>query len=116
MAVFLHFLDRLQDHYLWLLGLLFMIEPALDYNIEQYKEWADRYVSRHVRTRIAITLSAAALFCAIFLAFRDEYDAAELAKKSVSQVTGERDEARRQRDTNVSPSLNTKSASERTGP
>ncbi len=105
MPVFLHFLDRLQDHYLWLLGLLFMIEPTLDYNIERYKEWADKFVSRRVRTRIAITMSAAALFCASYLAFRDEYDAAELAKKSAQQITGERDEARRQRDTNVSPSL-----------
>jgi hypothetical protein len=105
MNALLEFLYRLQDHYLWLLGLLFMVEPALDYNIERYKEWADKYVSRRVRTRIAVTLSVAALFCASFLAFRDEYDAAQLAGKSVEQIAGERDEARRQRDMNVSPSL-----------
>jgi hypothetical protein len=84
MPVFLHFLDRLQDHHLWL---LFMIEPALDYNVEQYKEWADKYVSRRVRARVAITLSVAALFCAGFLAFRDEYDVAERTKKEKRMLT-----------------------------
>jgi hypothetical protein len=87
-----HFLDRLQDHYLWLLGLLFMVEPFLDYTVIRYRDWADHYVSRKLRTRIAITLAILAAFAACFLAFRDEYNLSRAA-------IGERDEARRQLST-----------------
>ena len=96
MAILLHFLDRLQDHYLWLLGLLLMIEPVLDYNIERYRDFVDQFVSRRARTRGAITLSILAALVACFLAFRDEYDATVQAKAQTATAIGERDEARRQ--------------------
>ena len=79
LSIFLHFLDRLQDHYLWLLGLLFMIEPFLDYHIERYRELANQIISHRLRTRIAISLSIATVFVACFLAFRDEYISSQQA-------------------------------------
>src|ERR1700730_5394592 len=89
MAAFEQFFIRLRDHYLWLLGLLLMVEPLLDYHIERYRDWAVRYVSRKSRTRAALCLSILTAFVACFLAFRDEYYAAETA-------IGERDTARAQ--------------------
>lgn len=59
-----------------------MVEPILDYNIESYKAWADRYVSRGLRTRLAIFLSALSLLVANFLAFRDEHRLAIEAQNS----------------------------------
>lgn len=103
MNVYGQFLYRLQDHYLWLLGLLFMIEPALDYWIESYRTWADTYVSRRLRTRAAITISIVAAFIACFLAFRDQFEATVVANAEKQTVIGERDEARRQRDQKLSP-------------
>lgn len=105
MAVFFIFLDHLQDHYLWLLGLLFMIEPFLDYSVERYHEWADHIVSHRVRTRVAISLSIAAAFVACFLTFRDEYNSSQQEHTAVEKALAERDEARHQRDSNVSPAI-----------
>src|SRR5690348_2022677 len=73
-----------------------MIEPVLDYNFESYKEWADQFISRRARTRVATTLSVLSVFVACFLAFRDEYNATIQAKEQTAIVIGERDEARRQ--------------------
>jgi hypothetical protein len=96
MTVFWAFLYRLQDNYLWLLGLLFMVEPALDYYFESYRDWADRYLSRKLRTRLSIGLSLVAVFFACFMAFRDQYNATIEANNEKQIAIGERDEARRQ--------------------
>src|ERR1700730_16819610 len=86
MAAFEQFFIRLRDHYLWLLGLLLMVEPLLDYHIERYRDWAVRYVSRKSRTRAALCLSILTAFVACFLAFRDEYYAAETARSQVTDL------------------------------
>jgi hypothetical protein len=73
-----------------------MIEPVLDYYIESYQVFADKFISRHARTRAAIALSVGAALVACFLAFRDEYNATIQAQAQTATVLGERDEARRQ--------------------
>jgi hypothetical protein len=85
-AAFDQFFIRLLDHYLWLLGLLLMVEPLFDYHIERYRDWAVRYVSRKLRTRTALCLSILTAFVACFLAFRDEYQAAETAQSQITDL------------------------------
>jgi hypothetical protein len=96
MAAFAQFFSLLQNHYLWLLGLLLMIEPLLDYHIKTYREWADGYISRALRTRVAWITSVFMAFVACFLAFRDQFDAYQQAQTALNIAKGERDEARRQ--------------------
>jgi hypothetical protein len=106
MGVAREFLYRLQDHYLWLLGLILMTEPLLDALWSGYRRTADRYVSRKIRTRISWTVVVACAFIACFLAFQDQYAATLKARNEIATVKGERDEARHQRDANISPTLN----------
>ena len=82
-----------------------MVEPLLDYYIAAYRGWAHRYISRAFRTRLAWTISICAVFVACFLAFQDQFNAYEQAKIDLHKAEGERDEARRQRDANISPAL-----------
>jgi hypothetical protein len=103
MMVFFALLYRLQDNYFWLLGLLFMIEPALDCCVQSYREWADKYVSRKLRTRLSIGVSIAAAFIACFLAFPDQCDATIQANNEKNTTIGERVEARRQLTEKVVP-------------
>jgi hypothetical protein len=91
-AALIQFGSRLWDHWLLLMGVMLMIEPVLDYWWEGYKNWADKYVPRKARARIAISLSVAAAMAASFLAFSDEFSAynhAQISKdrsKYVSQL------------------------------
>jgi hypothetical protein len=82
-----------------------MVETLLDYNIAAYREWAERYISRALRARLARIISICMAFVACFLAFQDQFNAYEQAKVVLHTVEGERDEARRQRDANISPAL-----------
>jgi hypothetical protein len=67
------FAARLGDHFWWLLGVLFMIEPWLDAHVEKYKNFADQFISRQLRARLAWTVSIVCLFIAGAWAFSDEY-------------------------------------------
>jgi hypothetical protein len=95
----IQFLDRLWDHWFLLMGILFMIEPAFDYWWEGYEAWADKFISRKRRTRIAITLSVLAVLGASVWAFNDEYKAhqhdleglhqqAALANERLQEING----------------------------
>ncbi len=64
---------RLLDHFWWLLGVVFMVEPWLDAHIERYHNWAETYISRQLRARLAWTISIVFLFIAGAWAFSDEY-------------------------------------------
>jgi hypothetical protein len=105
--VLAQFFGRLQDHWIWLLGLWFMLEPAADALFEGYRSWADSYVSRRLRTRISWAVAASTAIIACFLAFQDQFNATVAATGQRDTVIGERDEARRQRDANVSPTQQT---------
>ena len=74
MEVFGAFVSHISDHWLFLMGVLLMVEPLLDYNIARYKDWADKYISRGRRTIISLTVSLFCLVIACFLAFQDEYN------------------------------------------
>ena len=78
------FLVRLWDHWYFLMGALLMIEPLVDYYVEGFRAWADHYVARKTRTRVAITLSIFAVLAGCFLAFRDEYNARLAAEAEIS--------------------------------
>jgi hypothetical protein len=82
------FSRALLDHWYWLMGILLMIEPLLDYHIEGFRTWADRWVSRRVRTRVAIGVSVATVFIATFLAFNDEYQVRQTAQSEISGKDG----------------------------
>lgn len=64
--------------------MLLMAEPIVDYYWSGYQSWADKYVSRKVRTSVAIGISVLALLWSGFLAFNDQYDA-------TLKVTSDRD-------------------------
>jgi hypothetical protein len=91
--ILLQFAYRLQDHYLWLLGILLMIEPMLEYHVKSYRERADKLLSGDTRRRIAWALSFMCVFVACFLAFRDEYNSKLNVVSSLGSVTKERDKA-----------------------
>ena len=82
------FILRLVDHFWWLLGIAFMVEPWLDAHVERYHDWADRYVSRQARARLAWTVSIACLFIGSTWAFSDEYwqDQGDLAALHSTQI------------------------------
>jgi hypothetical protein len=82
------FFHGLKDNWLWLIGLCLMAEPLLDSLWEGYRNWADRYVSRKVRTRFSWTIAISCTFIACFLAYADQLQKTET-------VIGQRDEARR---------------------
>lgn len=82
---------RLFDHWIWLMGILLMIEPLIDYHLEGFRDWADKYVSRRVRTRTAITISVLSAFLATFLAFDDEYKARHTAETQLTHLRGQMD-------------------------
>ncbi|MGH6888440.1 MAG: hypothetical protein ACREHF_04470 [Rhizomicrobium sp.] len=64
---------RLIDHFWWLLGIVLVVEPWLDAHVERYRAWAERYLSRQARARVAWTISIVCLFVASAWAFSDEY-------------------------------------------
>lgn len=99
------FVDRLQDHWVWLMGLWFMVEPAADSLFDGYRAWADHYISRRVRSRASWGVAISTAFVACFLAFHDQFNATVTATDRLNVIIGERDEARRQRDANVSPAI-----------
>jgi hypothetical protein len=102
-AAFGEFFERLQDHWIWLMGLWLMAEPMADSLWVGYRDWADRFVSRSVRSRISWFIAISGAFVACFLAFQDQFREAESFKTEFRTAVADRDEARRQRDTNVSP-------------
>src|ERR1700730_7510038 len=99
------FLSRLQDNWVWLMGLWFMVEPLADSLWAGYRHWAYRWVSRKIRTRLSWGVAFSGAFVACFLAFQDQFKETESLKDKVASAVGERDEARRQRDSNMSPAL-----------
>jgi hypothetical protein len=105
MAVAAAFGQRLLDHWIWLMGLWFMFEPAADSLFDKYRAWADRYISRHVRSRVSLAVAIFTAFVACFLAFQDQFNATVAANNSLNVIIGERDEARHQRDANASPAI-----------
>ncbi len=68
-------IERLGDHFWWLLGVAFVVEPWFDAHIERYHRWAQSYASRQLRVRVAWTLSIAFVLIAETWAFSDEYHA-----------------------------------------
>ncbi|MGO8839902.1 MAG: hypothetical protein ACLQF1_01825 [Methyloceanibacter sp.] len=95
------FFARLRDHWIWLLGLWFMLEPAADSLFEGYRSWADRYISRHLRSRVSWIVAISTAFVACFLAFQDQFNATIIANGKRDTAIGERDEARRQLSANA---------------
>ena len=85
------------------MGLWFMVEPLADSLWEGYRHWADRYVSRKLRTRVSWTIAVSGAFVGCFLAFQDQFRETEAIKADIEVAHGERDEARRQRDISTSP-------------
>lgn len=79
-----HFLERLWDHWYWLLGLLLMIEPLADYWLEGFRGWANKYMARRTRSLVAITISVLSLLIASFLAFGDEYKARQIDELKIN--------------------------------
>jgi hypothetical protein len=90
--VILNFTDGLFDHWWWLIGIVFMVEPLLDAHIAGYRAWADKYISREKRSKIFWSISLACLFMACFMAYRDEYlvaaDAETRAKNELAEIEG----------------------------
>jgi len=74
-----HFFHGLQDNWLWLIGLCLMAEPILDALWEGYRDWADQYVSRKIRTRVSWAIVISCSFIACFLAFADQAQKTEVA-------------------------------------
>ena len=58
------FAAGLFDHFWWLLGIVFMVEPWLDAHIERYHAFAEKYLSRQLRARLSWTVSFLCLFVA----------------------------------------------------
>jgi hypothetical protein len=83
------FFHGLEDNWIWLIGLVLMVEPLLDALWDDYRTFADKYISRKLRTRLSWGIAAASVFIAVFLTFADQWQKAETA-------IGQRDEARRQ--------------------
>jgi hypothetical protein len=83
------FLHGLENNWFWLIGLFLMAEPLLDSLWEGYRTYADRYVSRKVRTRVSWIIVVSCAFIAVFFAFADQLQKTEIA-------VGQRDEVRRQ--------------------
>jgi hypothetical protein len=83
------FFHGLEDNWIWLMGLVLMVEPLLDYLWADYRTRADKYISRKLRTRLSWGIATASVLMAIFMAFADQWQKAETA-------IGQRDEARRQ--------------------
>src|ERR1700722_4020342 len=83
------FFTLLRDHWIWLMGLLLMIEPLLGYLKKDYPTGANKFVAPNNRRRAAWVLSISMIFVACFLAFQDEY-------KLATDAIAERDDARTQ--------------------
>lgn len=73
------FASSLWDHWYALIGVLLMVEPLLDYYFDGFRDWADKYISRKSRTRIAITISVMSVIICCFLAFVDQYRSARVS-------------------------------------
>jgi hypothetical protein len=87
------FIDKAWDHWLYLMGILLMVEPLLDYYWEGYKKWADRFTNRRARTRFAIAVSFLAILWVCLLTFRDQYEetkskTAQLAAATIKVEAG----------------------------
>jgi hypothetical protein len=94
--------------YWWLLvpGGVLVVEPMIETFVPQsWKDPVDRRWPKETRHKIFRWASAAALLIASFLAFDDVSTRNRALQKEAHQATGERDEARHQRDINVSPAL-----------
>lgn len=109
------FLSRLFDFgwallpYWWLLvtGFIFAVEPMIEALLPgNWREAVNRHWSKEKRQLHFRWASLMAVLIASFLAFDDVSKRNRALQTSVTTVIGERDEARRQRDRNVSPAIN----------
>jgi hypothetical protein len=96
--------------YWWALaaGGIFALEPMMEsYLRPEHKAWLDTHWSKETRQRHFRWASIAAVLIASFFAFDDINTKSKVTHKTdldvIGKVTGERDEARRQRDSNISP-------------
>jgi hypothetical protein len=96
--------------YWWVLvpGGIFAVEPMLESFLRRsWKDWLDERWSKDHRHRHFRWGSVVAILVASFLAFDDvntKSRAAHIADQAALKIAlGERDEARRQRDSNISP-------------
>jgi hypothetical protein len=71
------FLHGLEDNWIWLIGTLLMVEPLLDQLLSGYRAWADQWVSRKIRTRVAWAVTIVSVYIAMFMAFAGEFQTAE---------------------------------------
>jgi hypothetical protein len=90
------FFERLQDHAIWLLGLVLMVEPILDSLWGGYRKWADSYLPTRARQSIAWAIIVCCVVVASFLSFRDQFNIAKEAEIRVQTLNGELAETRRQ--------------------
>jgi hypothetical protein len=81
---------------------LFGLEPV----VKAYWPWGARQLDRlsaQTRRRIEIFILVVAVFYAGFSSWLEEHEALNKVTVDLSSARGERDEARRQRDSNISP-------------
>jgi len=82
---------------------------GLDALIRGRWKWGEKQLDRipqDWRRRIEVAVFIGAVFYAGYSAWSDEYFALQKANTDKAVVRGERDEARRQRDANISPTVN----------
>jgi hypothetical protein len=85
-------------------GGIFAIEPMMEtLLLPSWNEGLNQWLPKTTRQRVSRWASVVALMVASFLAFDDVNLRNRELQKEAQQVTSERDEARRQRDANVSP-------------
>lgn len=92
----------------WLLatGFIFAVEPMIEALVPtKWRGAVNRHWSKETRHLHFRWASLLAVLVASFLAFDDVSNRNRTLQSSVTTVTGERDEARRQRDRNVSPAI-----------
>jgi hypothetical protein len=83
---FKDYFSKAWDHWVYLVGLLLMVEPLLDYCIADYQRWANRYVSRERRTRFARWVSVIALLVVGAFAFKDQYEETKTFQDKAGQA------------------------------
>jgi len=94
--------------YWWLLvpGGVLVVEPIIEtFAPQSWKERIDKRWPKETRHKNFRWASVAALLIASFFAFDDVSTRNRALQKEIHRATGERDEARSQRDANISPAL-----------